>query len=85
VSKLALLLFLLIMLQVPLNLYKSSMQGVRKHLVRHIYDGTAEMSFVSEATVNQGSGVIGPTNDRFEHLTCFAGGMFVLGELLRPY
>ena len=58
------------------------MQGVRKHLVRHISDGTAEMSFVSEATVSQASGVINPTNDRFEHLTCFAGGMLVLGEWL---
>ncbi|WIA40463.1 hypothetical protein OEZ86_013819 [Tetradesmus obliquus] len=67
--------------QLPLELYNSSMQGVRKHLVRHIWDGTAEMSFVSEATVSQASGVINPTNDRFEHLTCFAGGMFVLGKL----
>lgn len=55
------------------------MAGTRKHLVRHAYDGTAELSFVSEASV-QSTGVISGTNDRFEHLTCFAGGMFVLGN-----
>lgn len=69
-------------LQEPLNLYRAAMSGIRKHLVRHVYDGTADMSFVSEATINKGSGVIGPANDRFEHLTCFAGGMFVLGECI---
>jgi hypothetical protein len=56
------------------------MVGVRKYLIRHIYDGTANMSIVSEAQGNSWSGDIGDTNDRFEHLTCFAGGMFVLGE-----
>lgn len=66
--------------QVPLMLYKEAMKGVRKHLVRHIYDGRDEMSFVSEATADQATGVVFPANDRFEHLTCFAGGMFVLGE-----
>jgi hypothetical protein len=65
-------------LQVPLQLYKEAMVGVRKYLLRHIYDGTAHMSFVSEAHSNGNS--VGPTNDRFEHLTCFAGGMFLLGE-----
>lgn len=53
---------------------------MRKYLVRHIYDGHAEGSMVSEARADQGSGAIGDTNNRFEHLTCFAGGMFVLGE-----
>jgi hypothetical protein len=68
------------MLQVPLELYKSSMNGVRKYLVRHVWDGHEESSIVSEARADTNSGVIGDTNNRFEHLTCFAGGMFVLGE-----
>lgn len=67
-------------LQVPLQLYKEAMVGVRKFLLRHIYDGTAHMSFVSEARGNSYND-ISATNDRFEHLTCFAGGMFLLGEL----
>jgi hypothetical protein len=67
-------------LQVPLQLYKEAMVGVRKFLLRHIYDGTAHMSFVSEARGNSYTDISG-TNDRFEHLTCFAGGMFLLGEL----
>lgn len=66
--------------QVPLQLYIESMKGVRKYLVRHVWDGTAEGSIVSEARADMQSGVIGDTNNRFEHLTCFAGGMFVLGE-----
>eukprot|EP00878_Enallax_costatus_P037919 GHUV01043020.1.p1 GENE.GHUV01043020.1~~GHUV01043020.1.p1 ORF type:complete len:120 (+),score=6.58 GHUV01043020.1:156-515(+) len=61
-------------------LYKEAMKGVRKHLVRHIYDGTDEMSFVSEATADIHFGTVSAANDRFEHLTCFAGGMFVLGK-----
>jgi hypothetical protein len=69
-------------LQVPLQLYKESMVGVRKYLLRHIYDGVANMSFVSEAR-GTGSFQISETNDRFEHLTCFAGGMFLLGECRR--
>lgn len=69
-----------VLLQVPIMLYKEAMQGVRKHLIRHMYDGTAHMSFVSEATANQATGQVSATNDRFEHLTCFAGGMFILGE-----
>jgi hypothetical protein len=67
-------------LQVPLELYKSSMNGVRKYLVRHIWDGQEESSIVSEAKADTNSGVIGDTNNRFEHLTCFAGGMFILGK-----
>eukprot|EP00775_Hariotina_reticulata_P013796 gene13796-13917_t len=67
--------------QVPLQLYKEAMVGVRKYLIRHIFDGTANMSIVSEAQGNSWAGTIGDTNDRFEHLTCFAGGMFVLGKL----
>jgi hypothetical protein len=66
-------------LQVPLQLYKESMVGVRKYLLRHIFDGVANMSFVSEAR-GVGGFQISATNDRFEHLTCFAGGMFLLGE-----
>lgn len=67
------------LLQVPLELYKSSMNGVRKYLVRHVWDGQEESSIVSEAKADTNSGVIGDTNNRFEHLTCFAGGMFILG------
>jgi Glycosyl hydrolase family 47 len=67
--------------QVPLELYRQAMRGVRRHLVRHFWDGTADASFVSEATANQNTGQVEPTNDRFEHLTCFAGGMFLLGAL----
>lgn len=70
-------------LQVPLQLYKESMGGVRKYLVRHVWDGTADASIVSEARADVNSGVIYDTNNRFEHLTCFAGGMFVLGECRR--
>jgi hypothetical protein len=66
-------------LQVPLQLYKESMVGVRKYLLRHIFDGVANMSFVSEAR-GEGEGHVSATNDHFEHLTCFAGGMFLLGE-----
>ena len=61
-------------------LYKEAMKGVRKHLVRHIYDGTNEMSFVSEAHADIHTGMVSAVSDRFEHLTCFAGGMLVLGE-----
>jgi hypothetical protein len=68
------------LLQVPLELYKSSMKGVRKYLVRHVWDGHEESSIVSEARADPNSGSIGETSNRFEHLTCFAGGMFVLGE-----
>lgn len=66
-------------LQVPVMLYKDAMQGVRTHLIRHIYDGTSDMSFVSEAKADLHSGQVSAANDKFEHLTCFAGGMFVLG------
>ncbi|WIA16245.1 hypothetical protein OEZ85_012956 [Tetradesmus obliquus] len=66
--------------EVPLQLYKEAMVGVRKFLLRHIYDGTAHMSFVSEARGNSYND-ISATNDRFEHLTCFAGGMFLLGRM----
>jgi hypothetical protein len=79
------LLLLLLLLQVPLELYKSSMRGVRKYLVRHVWDGHADASVVSEARLDQNSGVIYDTNNRFEHLTCFAGGMFVLGGYARAY
>lgn len=61
-------------------LYKAAMHGMRRHLVRHVFDGTAEMSFVSEAAANKADGTVAATTDRFEHLTCFAGGMLVLGE-----
>lgn len=67
-------------LQEPLGLYKSSMTGARKHLAHHAHDGSDSFTFLSEATVNKGSGVIGSLNDKFEHLTCFAGAMFVLGK-----
>ncbi|KAF6255992.1 glycoside hydrolase [Scenedesmus sp. NREL 46B-D3] len=66
--------------EVPLQLYKESMVGVRKHLLRHIFDGTSNMSFVSEAR-GISPNDISATNDRFEHLTCFAGGMFLLGRM----
>jgi hypothetical protein len=56
------------------------MAGMRKYLVRDVFDGRADMSIVSEATGNVATGTIGHTNDRFEHLTCFVGGMLVLGE-----
>lgn len=56
------------------------MAGVRKYLVRHVWDGQEESSIVSEAKADIMRGTIGDTNNRFEHLTCFAGGMFVLGE-----
>lgn len=69
-----------LLLQVPLELYKSSMKGVRKYLVRHVWDGHEESSIVSEARADPNSGNIGETTNRFEHLTCFAGGMFVLGK-----
>lgn len=65
--------------QVPLELYKSSMAGVRKYLVRHVWDGQEEASIVSEAKADIMRGTIGDTSNRFEHLTCFAGGMFILG------
>lgn len=65
--------------QVPLELYKSSMAGVRKYLVRHVWDGQEESSIVSEAKADIMRGTIGDTSNRFEHLTCFAGGMFILG------
>lgn len=61
-------------------LYKEAMKGVREHLLRHIYDGTDNMTFVSETTADPHTGVVLAANDRFEHLTCFAGGMFVLGK-----
>jgi hypothetical protein len=72
----------LLLLQVPLELYKSSMSGVRKYLVRHVWDGQEESSIVSEAKADVLRNTIGETSNRFEHLTCFAGGMFVLGEVL---
>lgn len=67
--------------QVPRKLYEDSMKGVRQYLVRHVWDGDADMSIVTEAHADVNTGVIFETNNRFEHLTCFAGGMFVLGAL----
>jgi hypothetical protein len=67
------------LVQVPRLLYEESMKGVRKYLVRHVWDGDADMSIVTEARADMNSGVVFDTNNRFEHLTCFAGGMFVLG------
>jgi hypothetical protein len=69
--------------QVPRLLYEESMKGVRKYLVRHVWDGAADMSIVTEARADTNTGMIFDTNNRFEHLTCFAGGMFILGECLR--
>lgn len=51
--------------------------------MRDFTDGTAEMSFVSEANGDFNSHTVQNTNDHFEHLTCFVGGMLVLGERLR--
>ena len=68
-------------LQVPLELYKKSMVGMRKHLVVDIFDGIEDMSFVSETRGDVGTKRIDPPNMRFEHLTCFIGGTLVLGEL----
>lgn len=45
-----------------------------------MFDGNANMSVVSEATADFRSGAVGDTNDRFEHLTCFVGGMLLLGR-----
>jgi hypothetical protein len=66
---------------VPLELYKKSMVGMRKHLVVDIYDGREDMSFVSETRGDVNSKRIDPPNMRFEHLTCFIGGTLVLGKL----
>lgn len=41
--------------------------------------GALRVSFVSEATADAGSGAVRATNDHFEHLTCFVGGLLVLG------
>jgi hypothetical protein len=38
------------------------------------------MSFVSEAMGDFAAGTLQGTNDHFEHLTCFVGGMLALGE-----
>ncbi len=51
-----------------------------RYLVRDITDGTAEMSFVSEAMGDFNRGTVQNVNDHFEHLTCFVGGMLLLGE-----
>ncbi|KIY95119.1 hypothetical protein MNEG_12846 [Monoraphidium neglectum] len=50
------------------------------YLVRDFWDGTADMSFVSEAMGDFNLGTVQATNDHFEHLTCFVGGMLILGE-----
>lgn len=51
-----------------------------RHLVRHFTDGATDMAFVSEAQADLASKRIDGVNDRFEHLTCFVGGMLVLGK-----
>jgi hypothetical protein len=51
-----------------------------RYLVRDFWDGTADMSFVSEAMGDFNLGTVQATNDHFEHLTCFVGGMLILGE-----
>jgi hypothetical protein len=48
--------------------------------VREFSDGDADMAFVSEAMGNFNDGTVQNPNDHFEHLTCFVGGMLVLGE-----
>ena len=57
--------------------------NARRYLVRDFTDGTAAMAFVTEAMGDFGQGTVQPTNDHFEHLTCFVGGMLVLGEAPR--
>ncbi|KAI8462830.1 MAG: glycoside hydrolase [Monoraphidium minutum] len=66
--------------EVPLRLYVDAMKGMRKYLVRDFSDGAADMSFVSEAMGDFNAGSVQATNDHFEHLTCFVGGMLVLGK-----
>jgi len=43
-------------------------------------DGVADMSFVSEAMGDFNRKIVQNVNDHFEHLTCFVGGMLLLGE-----
>ena len=66
-------------------LYKDAVRGMRKHLVRHHFDGEYEAAFVSEAYGRRVGELrlVDETNDNFEHLTCFVGGMLVLGEWRR--
>lgn len=45
-------------------------------------DGSAVMSIVSESSANFDSNWVPNTNDHFEHLTCFVGGLLVLGARL---
>lgn len=53
-----------------------------RYLVRDFSDGAADMSFVSEAMADFNTGRVQNANDHFEHLTCFVGGMLILGERL---
>lgn len=39
----------------------------------------AALAYVSEAQADMATKEVNPVNGRFEHLTCFVGGMLVLG------
>ncbi|GBF88105.1 endoplasmic reticulum mannosyl-oligosaccharide 1,2-alpha-mannosidase [Raphidocelis subcapitata] len=66
--------------KVPLLLYQEAMVGMRRYLVRDVSTGGDPMSFVTEAAGDFGAGTVAAPDDRFEHLTCFVGGMLVLGQ-----
>ena len=53
---------------------------MRRHLVRVASDAGGPLAYVSEAYADISTGTVGAVNNEFEHLTCFAGGMLVLGE-----